>query len=457
MVSLSLDKNYRVLAEFQRSTLLLHRVVKHDLADRTSVNRNTRNEAVATQSAETLRASNIYEALLSLGVKNADAEYFAACETEDDLIAASDRAPRSAANLALQLYEVGALRIPDARFRVLQKDDDFSRLLEVGDLDWETYLHPSQAYLVELPVTDRAAVAGSAGTGKTICAWHRAKHLIEAGASVGFVCPHDSVLDVSRAHIEDMHGVDHKMSYFLVPRQSDELVQIGEAVDHIIFDEGQEIPPNWLTDFSNEAPANVGITLFYDINQLGGNIRRGDRRRYMNRINRFHMMLARFPRMRKLSFNINYRNAREISENYLTLLWNTLPEKPQFDVPVFEAGEVVRHKVLSRNLDDVVISFLTLLLRKYSDRDLGIVCLDQKPDRLRQVLMERKFAVAVKPKDDGVIVTNSAQIRGHERQVMIVTVSDYAALGRNYGSAIEAYIAMSRAIKALIIIEVVHP
>lgn len=139
MVSLSLDMNYRVLAEFQGSTLLLHRVVKHDLADRASVNRNTRNEAVATQSADTLHVSNIYEALLSLGVENTDAEYFSACETEDDLIAASDRAPKSAANLALELYEIGALSIPDARFRVLQKNDDFSRLLEAGNLDWEIY------------------------------------------------------------------------------------------------------------------------------------------------------------------------------------------------------------------------------------------------------------------------------------------------------------------------------
>ena len=454
MVSLSLDMNYRVLAEFQGSTLLLHRVVKHDLADRASVNRNTRNEAVATQSADTLHASNIYEALLSLGVENTDAEYFSACETEDDLIAASDRAPKSAANLALELYEIGALRIPDARFRVLQKNDDFSRLLEAGDLDWEIYLHPSQAYLVELPVTDRAAVAGSAGTGKTICAWHRAKHLIEADASVGFVCPHDSVLDVSRAHIEDVHGINHKMSYFLVPRQADELVKIAEVVDHIIFDEGQEIPVNWLTKLANEASPNVGITLFYDMNQLGGNIRRGDRKRYMDRINGFHMMLARFPRIRKFSFNINYRNAREISENYLTLLWNALPEKPLFDVPVFEAGEVVRRKVRSRDLDNVVISFLNLLLRRYSDRDIGIVCLDQKPDRLRQVLLERKFAVDAKPKHDSLIVTNASQIRGYERQVMIVTVNDYDALCRNYGSAIEAYIAMSRAVRALIIIEV---
>ena len=121
MVSISLDMNYRVLAEFQGNSLLLHRVVKHDLADRASVNRNTKKKAATTQSAKGLDASNVYEVLLSLGIEIADAEYFAACKTDEDLIAAADLAPKSVANLALQLYEAGNLRIPDARFRLLQK------------------------------------------------------------------------------------------------------------------------------------------------------------------------------------------------------------------------------------------------------------------------------------------------------------------------------------------------
>jgi len=63
---------------------------------------------------------------------------------------------------------------------MLQKDEECSLILGAGGGDWEIYLHPSQTFLVELQRSFRAAVVGSAGTGKTICAWHRAKHLIEA-------------------------------------------------------------------------------------------------------------------------------------------------------------------------------------------------------------------------------------------------------------------------------------
>ena len=453
MLSLSVDMNYRLLAQLTGSTLMLHRVVKHDLADRANVNRNTRAQAVATISGAELRPSDIYNALLAFGIEDTDAEDFSACNTEDDLLEALARAPEATANLALTLYETSGLVIPEARFRILQQDDDFALLLDTGGLDWETYLHPSQTFLVELPASVRAAVVGSAGTGKTVCAWHRAKHLIEAGVSLGFVCPHDSVLDVSKTRLLRMVGAHEDGNYFLVPRQPDELVQIAEVADHIIIDEGQEIPVTWLARLAERVNGRGGMTLFYDLNQLGGNIPAGDRTRYRRRVTDWKMMLDSFPRMQKFRLAINYRNAREIAESYLGLLSEALPAKPLADVPVFETGEVVRRRILAQEVDDVVTSLLHRLLQEHSPRDIGIVCLDRGTDRLRRVLLKRKFPVAVDPMCDSLVITTASKIRGHERQVVIVTVNDYDALCRNFGAAIDAYIAMSRAVKRLIVIE----
>ena len=144
---------------------------------------------------------------------------------------------RKTADFVLRLYDTSRIVIPQARVRVLQKDEDFNRLVRSGGSEWEIYLHPSQSYLVELPSSSRSAVVGSAGTGKTICSWHRTKHLIDTSVSVGFVCPHRLVLDISRQQLLGMVGDGCDDSYFFVPQTSDELLQLANAVEHVVIEE----------------------------------------------------------------------------------------------------------------------------------------------------------------------------------------------------------------------------
>jgi hypothetical protein len=54
------------------------------------------------------------------------------------------------------------------------------------------------------------------------------------------------------------------------------------------------------------------------------------------------------------------------------------------------------------------------------------------------------------------VIATASIIRGHERQVMIVTTKNADTLGRNYGVAIDAYIAMSRAVKQLFVLEAIE-
>ncbi len=68
---------------------------------------------------------------------------------------------------------------PDAqrRFRVLTNVEELKRALDYPWDKWAVFLHPAQEDLVKRTFNGPARVSGSAGTGKTIVALHRAVHL----------------------------------------------------------------------------------------------------------------------------------------------------------------------------------------------------------------------------------------------------------------------------------------
>src|SRR3989339_1355022 len=68
---------------------------------------------------------------------------------------------------------------PDAqrRFRVMHNVEELERALEYPWEKWTIFLHPAQRHLVERDFNGPARISGSAGTGKTIVALHRAVSL----------------------------------------------------------------------------------------------------------------------------------------------------------------------------------------------------------------------------------------------------------------------------------------
>lgn len=68
---------------------------------------------------------------------------------------------------------------PDAqrRFRVMSSVEEHARALDFPWEKWTVFLHPAQRQLVERDYSGPAKIAGSAGTGKTIVALHRAVYL----------------------------------------------------------------------------------------------------------------------------------------------------------------------------------------------------------------------------------------------------------------------------------------
>ena len=76
--------------------------------------------------------------------------------------------------------------IPDHRrnFYVVQEASDLLDILNKPLEEWTRFLHPSQHKIVERAWNGPVKVTGSAGTGKTVVALHRARHLARQGRSV---------------------------------------------------------------------------------------------------------------------------------------------------------------------------------------------------------------------------------------------------------------------------------
>ena len=111
---------------------------------------------------------------------------------EDALLDIASHLPEEAGEALLQIAAGGtpqpALPVPagadpfdhpDAmrRFRVMRDTEELAQALDYPWERWSIFLHPAQRATVEREYTGPARVSGSAGTGKTIVALHRAVHL----------------------------------------------------------------------------------------------------------------------------------------------------------------------------------------------------------------------------------------------------------------------------------------
>ncbi|MEZ4701962.1 MAG: 3'-5' exonuclease [Rhodothermales bacterium] len=138
-----------------------------------------------------LFAHYTHEALLAFGVPEEWVEDVRSA-TEATILELSDHLPAEAAEALLEIAtggsprpvaeaspEVAPFEHPDAqrRFRVVANVEELERALEFPWDKWTLFLHPSQRDLVERDFSGPARVSGTAGTGKTIVALHRAVHL----------------------------------------------------------------------------------------------------------------------------------------------------------------------------------------------------------------------------------------------------------------------------------------
>jgi len=112
--------------------------------------------------------------------------------TEDTILTLTDHLPSEAAEALLELATGGKPQMPQAapsgtnpfthpdalrRFRVMNDVEELERAFAYPWEKWTVFLHPAQKQLIERDYSGPARVSGSAGTGKTIVALHRAAFL----------------------------------------------------------------------------------------------------------------------------------------------------------------------------------------------------------------------------------------------------------------------------------------
>ena len=115
--------------------------------------------------------------------------------TEDSLFDVTAHLPSEAAEALLELATGGTPKrplVPEAesspfahpdaqrRFRIMDGAEALEMAFTYPWEKWTVFLHPAQSQLVERDYSGPARVSGSAGTGKTIVALHRAVHMVRS-------------------------------------------------------------------------------------------------------------------------------------------------------------------------------------------------------------------------------------------------------------------------------------
>ena len=118
---------------------------------------------------------------------------------EDTVLELAEHLPGEAAEALLELATGGTPQFarpadtvedpfehPDAqrRFRVMNNVEELQRALEFPWEKWTIFLHPEQQDLGEKRYSGPARISGSAGTGKTVVALHRAAYLTRSNPDV---------------------------------------------------------------------------------------------------------------------------------------------------------------------------------------------------------------------------------------------------------------------------------
>jgi len=252
--------------------------------------------------------------------------------TEDTILELADRLPSEASEALLELATGGTPQIPqpvaadidpfehpDAqrRFRVMTNVEELQRALDYPWEKWTVFLHPTQRDLVERDYNGPARICGSAGTGKTVVALHRAVFLAKKHREARLLLTtfSDTLANALQVKLRrligneprvleriEVHSIDEvgKRLYtasFAEPRLANDAtireilaaasgsVESHRFSEHFLWTEWNEIVDAWQLD-SWEA--------YRDVARLGRKTRLGEKQRKLlwNIFERVHQELA---------------------------------------------------------------------------------------------------------------------------------------------------------------------
>jgi mRNA-degrading endonuclease RelE of RelBE toxin-antitoxin system len=191
--------------------------------------------------------------------------------TEDTILTLSDHLPSEAGEALLELATGGKPQIPqpvsaganpfahpDAlrRFRVMKDVEELERAFTYPWEKWTIFLHPSQREGVERDYGGPARVSGSAGTGKTIVALHRAVFLARANpdSRVLLTTFSETLADALRTKLRRLISNEPGLGERL---EVHALNAIGERLYEQHFGKPKMASPEVIRRFMTEAAAKI--------------------------------------------------------------------------------------------------------------------------------------------------------------------------------------------------------
>lgn len=195
---------------------------------------------------------------------------------EDTLLALADHLPSEAAEALLELAVGGTPEVakapapgedpfahPDAqrRFRVMTNVEELERALDYPWDKWTVFLHPAQRQIVERDYGGPARVSGSAGTGKTIVALHRAVFLARANpdARVLLTTFSDTLANALRTKLRRLISNEPRLGERL---EVHSIQAIGRRLFQPHLGANRIAPRDEVTALIEEAAADVGSHKF---------------------------------------------------------------------------------------------------------------------------------------------------------------------------------------------------
>jgi hypothetical protein len=451
-LSISLSMSLRLLAVVRGEMLTLHRLIKHDQYERPAINRNDARSALAALTPEQLKPEQLFDAVKAFGVDVVRSGPLRQVKSEDDLIAALELLDPDLEELVLALYETTGFTVPRTQYRMLTSDKDLELSMLGDPEDWAFYLHPSQRFVAEAPIDSCLLVLGAAGTGKTVCAWHRVRHLIERGARVAFLCPNNRILDISKERILNF-VTDPSKCTFSSEDNPEKISALLMGVDHAVFDEAQDLSPN--TTLRRFASFVGGFTIFYDLNQTQrfNKVARGQVEKTRTTIECAFRDLADCQRM---EFPINFRNSMEIENFVRENLSTLLPWDLQCTAPMFQAGGVVRVQAGSEGEVHVAVKrALDALLNDFTPGEILVLWCSKGQGAWRRLLNNLEEGYPVHDQLDnqhGILVLQSHKAKGYERKAAIVVTEGFSNI-QLFKHAVKTYVALTRARDRLVVVE----
>jgi superfamily I DNA/RNA helicase len=191
---------------------------------------------------------------------------------EDSLLLLADHLPAEAAEALLELATGGSPRMaaaptvavdpfehPDAqrRFRLMTGSEELELALDYPWEKWTIFLHPEQRQWVEREYAGPARVSGSAGTGKTIVALHRAAFLArtDPDARVLLATFSETLANALRAKLKRLIGNEPRLGERIDVHSLDTL---GERLYKSHFGKAELVDREIVRGMLDQASAAVG-------------------------------------------------------------------------------------------------------------------------------------------------------------------------------------------------------